>query len=239
MRNIFFTSEMGKREGKYYQAKDPQAPVVLILHPHPLHGGTMNNKVVHTLNQNFINNPYQTFSSLRFNFRGVGKSHGVFDHGLGELIDATIALDWLQQQNPDANNYWVAGFSFGAWIGLQLVMRRPEVKNFIMVSPPANSYDFSFLSPCPIDGCIVQGTNDSVVPEQSVAKLVEQLVVQSQVRIAYRVVNKADHFFTNKLPELAEILDNYIQDEFSDQGKGGRRDKKFNKDLEYIEGDVE
>ncbi len=104
-----------------------------------------------------------------------------------------------------------------------------------MVSPPANSYDFSFLSPCPIDGCIIQGNNDALVPEQSVSKLVEQIGIQSQVNIAYRIVNKADHFFTNRLSELGEIIDEYIISEFNNSSKGGKKDKNFDKDLEYVE----
>jgi len=203
---------MGKREAKYYQAPDPNAPTVLVLHPHPLHGGTMNNKVVYRLFHTFVRNG---FSAMRFNFRGVGKSHGVFDHGLGELIDGTTALDWLQNKNPDVSNYWVAGFSFGAWVGLQLVMRRPEIRGFVMVSPPANSYDFSFLSPCPVSGCIIQGNNDTIVQEPYVAKLVEQLNSQPNISIDYNVVNKADHFFQDKLDELEEVTDRYIKAEMS------------------------
>jgi alpha/beta superfamily hydrolase len=223
MRNIFFTCEMGKREAKYYTAKDPNAPTVLVLHPHPLHGGTMNNKVVYRLFHTFVNNG---FSAMRFNFRGVGKSHGVFDHGVGELIDATTALDWLQNNNPDVSNYWIAGFSFGAWVGLQLVMRRPEVKGFVMISPPANSYDFSFLSPCPVSGCIVQGTNDLVVPEHNVAKLVDQISVQPNIKIQYNVINKADHFFTNKLDEMESVVDKYIKSEMHNIMQDNKISKK-------------
>lgn len=213
MRNIFFTCEMSKREAKYYAAPDPQAPTVLVLHPHPLHGGTMNNKVVYRLFHTFVNNG---FSAMRFNFRGVGKSHGVFDHGIGELIDATTAIDWLQNTNPDSSNYWIAGFSFGAWVGLQLVMRRPEVKGFIMVSPPANSYDLSFLSPCPVGGCVIQGDSDNIVPEPHVAKFVEQISIQS-VSVKYHVVKGADHFFTGKLDELGTIADRYIKSVMTNQ----------------------
>ncbi len=227
MRNIFFTCEMGKREAKYYQAPDPNAPTVLVLHPHPLHGGTMNNKVVYRLFHTFVKNG---FSAMRFNFRGVGKSHGVFDHGLGELIDGTTALDWLQNNNPDVSNYWVAGFSFGAWVGLQLVMRRPEVKGFVMVSPPANSYDFSFLSPCPVNGCIIQGNNDAIVQEPYVAKLVEQLNNQPNISISYNVINKADHFFQDKLDELEEATDRYIKAEMSSYNQP-KRVKKIITDL--------
>ena len=228
MRNIFFTCEMGKREAKYYQAPDPHAPTVLVLHPHPLHGGTMNNKVVYKLFHTFVKNG---FSAMRFNFRGVGKSHGVFDHGLGELIDATTALDWLQNNNPDVSNYWIAGFSFGAWVGLQLVMRRPEIKGFIMVSPPANSYDFSFLSPCPIGGCIIQGNNDNIVQELYVAKLVEQLSNQPNISINYNVINKADHFFKEKLDDLEMICDRYIKNTMSGQNQTKMKTKKIINDF--------
>jgi alpha/beta superfamily hydrolase len=103
------------------------------------------------------------FSTLRFNFRGVGRSQGSFDRGEGELSDAASALDWLQTYNPNAQFCWIAGFSFGAWIGMQLLMRRPEIESFIAVSPPANIYDFTFLAPCPSSGLVLQGDQDTVV----------------------------------------------------------------------------
>ena len=86
---------------------------------------------------------------LRFNFRGVGRSQGEFDEGIGELSDAASALDWLQSLSADARQCWIAGYSFGAWIGMQLLMRRPEISGFVSVAPPANFYDFTFLAPCP------------------------------------------------------------------------------------------
>ena len=118
------------------------------------------------------------FSVLRFNFRGVGKSQGMFDRGEGELSDAAAALDWLQDINPNAPYTWVGGFSFGAWIGMQLLMRRPEIRGFVSVAPPANAYDFTFLAPCPTSGLILQGDKDEVVPEASVVDLVGKLQVQ-------------------------------------------------------------
>jgi len=78
------------------------------------------------------------FTVLRFNFRGVGRSQGEYDQGVGELSDAASALDYLQAMNPNAKHCWVAGFSFGAWIGMQLLMRRPEISGFISAAPPAN-----------------------------------------------------------------------------------------------------
>ena len=101
---------------------------------------------------------------LRFNFRGVGRSQGTYDRGEGELSDAASALDWLQTFNPNASACWIAGHSFGAWIGMQLLMRRPEIDGFISVAPPANLFDFSFLAPCPSSGLIVHGNKDELVP---------------------------------------------------------------------------
>src|SRR5258708_22979052 len=97
------------------------------------------------------------FSVKRFNFRGVGRSQGAFDHGQGELSDAASALDWAQSINPEARSCWIAGFSFGAWIGMQLLMRRPEIESFISVAPPSYLYDLSFLAPFPASVLIWHG----------------------------------------------------------------------------------
>lgn len=128
MVEVIINGHAGRLEGRYHQAKRPDAPVALILHPHPQYGGTMNNKVAYALFTCFRD---LGFSVLRFNFRGVGRSQGEFEDGPGELSDATIALDWLQAQNPDARQCWIAGYSFGAWIGLQLLMRRPDINNLL------------------------------------------------------------------------------------------------------------
>ena len=153
----------------------------------------------------------EKFSVMRFNFRGVGKSSGVFDHGAGELLDAATALDWLQAHNPGASSYWVIGFSFGAWIAMQLLMRRPDINGFIAISPPAQSYDFGFLSPCPAPGLLIQGTHDSIVPEASVISLYEKLDKQKNSDIEYASISNADHFFKNQMEELADAISSYIK----------------------------
>lgn len=213
MPEVIFNGPEGRIEGRYHHAGVKNAPAALVLHPHPKHGGTMNNKVVYNLYHTLANNG---FSVLRVNFRGVGRSQGKFDNGIGELSDAATALDWLQQQNPDASTFWIAGFSFGAWISLQLLMRRPELEGYIAVSPPANMYDFSFLSPCPCNGMIVQGDQDSIVPEEDVAKFVNKLSQQRNVKVAYNVVTGADHFFRNKMDELTAVTNDYLQERMAD-----------------------
>jgi alpha/beta superfamily hydrolase len=208
MPEIILHGPEGRLEGRYQQSATPNAPIALMLHPHPQHGGTMNNKVVYSLYQAFQR---RGFSVLRFNFRGVGRSQGKFDRGEGELSDAAAALDWLQSWNQNAAQCWIAGFSFGAWIGMQLLMRRPEISGFISVAPPANVYDFSFLAPCPSSGLIVQGDQDTVVPQEAVGKLIQKLSHQRGIKIDYKVIAGATHFFNEHLDQLAEAVDQYLE----------------------------
>ena len=126
MPEVIFNGPEGRLEGRYHHSKKEDAPIALILHPHPQQGGTMNNKVVFEVYQLFAK---RGFSTLRFNFRGVGRSQGVYDEGLGELSDAASALDWLQSANPDASQCWVSGFSFGAWICIFFCLGTPHVSN--------------------------------------------------------------------------------------------------------------
>jgi alpha/beta superfamily hydrolase len=207
MPEVIINGPEGRLEGRYHHSKQPQAPIAVVLHPHPQHGGTMNNKVVYTLYHAFVR---RGFSALRFNFRGVGRSQGSFDRGEGELSDAASALDWLQTYNPNAGACWIGGFSFGAWIGMQLLMRRPEIDGFIAVAPPANMFDFSFLAPCPSSGLIIQGDQDQLVPLDATQKLVTKLSHQRDIRIDYRIVPGADHFFQGKMDELGQHVEGYV-----------------------------
>ena len=207
MADVYFNGPAGRIEGKYYQSSNDKAPVALVLHPHPLYGGSMNNKVVYSMYKSFVQ---CEMSVLRINFRGVGKSQGEYDSGVGELTDAATALDWLQLHNPIASQFWISGFSFGAWIAMQLIMRRPEINNFVAVSPPVNKFDFSFLAPCPIPGLIVQGNQDSIVDETLVASLAEKLSKQKHIRVDFKTVDGADHFFRNKMEELEKIITDHV-----------------------------
>lgn len=207
MPEVIFTGPAGRLEGRYQHSEQTNAPAALILHPHPLYGGNMNNKVVYEL---FYIFQRRGFSTLRFNFRGVGRSQGEFDSGMGELSDAASALDWLQSYNPNASGYWIAGFSFGAWISMQLLMRRPEIRGFISVSPPANTYDFSFLAPCPSSGILIHGTADQVVPQADVERLAERLQSQKGITIDFERIEGANHFFERHIEELVQCVEAYL-----------------------------
>ncbi|SDD70456.1 MULTISPECIES: alpha/beta hydrolase [Kordiimonas] len=207
MPEIIFSGPAGRLEGRYQPGKTDTAPVALILHPHPQYGGTMDNKVTYYLYHAFA---HRGFATLRFNFRGVGRSQGEFDNGTGELSDAASALDWLQSMNENSTGTWIAGFSFGAWIGMQLLMRRPEIKGFISVAPPANLYDFSFLAPCPSSGLIIQADQDDLVTPISVQKLVEKLKAQKSITIHHDNIKGANHFFESELNQLMTSVNNYL-----------------------------
>ena len=207
MVDVIFNGPEGRLEGRYHPNRTPGAPLALVLHPHPQHGGTMHSKVVYNLFHIFVR---RGFSVLRFNFRGVGRSEGSYDSGQGEFSDAAAALDWLQSHDPDAGVCWIAGFSFGAWISMQLLMRRPEIAGFISVAPPAAMYDFSFLAPCPSSGLIVHGSDDAHVPEAEAANLAERLAAQRTIVVEYRIIKGADHFFENHLDELNAVIDDYL-----------------------------
>ncbi|MGI4881567.1 MAG: alpha/beta hydrolase [Janthinobacterium lividum] len=211
MPEVIFPGPEGRLEGRYQPASRPRAPVAIILQPHPQQG-TMNHPITMALYNTFVR---RGFATLRFNFRGVGRSQGVFDNGIGELSDAASALDWMQQFNPEASTTWVGGFSFGAWIGMQLLMRRPEIRGFLSIAPPANMYDFTFLAPCPSSGLIVDGEADEVVTGISVQKLVDKLKTQRHITIDHATIPGANHFFEHEMPDLMKVVDGYLDKRLS------------------------
>ncbi|MBF9029660.1 alpha/beta fold hydrolase [Rhodobacterales bacterium HKCCE3408] len=209
MPEVIFPGPEGRLEGRYHPQKAKDAPIAIILHPHPQFGGTMNNRVVYNLHYAFHE---MGFTVLRFNFRGVGRSQGEYDQGIGELSDAAAALDYLQSMNPNSKHCWVAGFSFGAWIGMQLLMRRPEITGFISVSPPANMYDFSFLAPCPSSGLIINGAADRVAKPQDTRILVDKLQEQKGITVTHMEMEGAGHFFEEpNMTPMIEAVQDYVR----------------------------
>lgn len=209
MPSVFLNGPDGKIEAMYQPSRDNRAPLVICLHPNPLQGGTMNNKVTHAM--------YKACSEvgcpvIRFNFRGVGLSDGEYSDGVGELADAMFVLDWLQNVNDSVRPVLIAGYSFGAWIGMQLLMRRPEIRGFIAVCPPANIYDFSFLAPCPVPGLVIMGDKDNICSKEEVDKFVERLNLQRGVSVDYEVIKNCDHIFSNKIDDLKDSIKNYIDE---------------------------
>ncbi|MFC4723947.1 alpha/beta hydrolase [Glycocaulis abyssi] len=207
MPDVIIPGPAGRIEGKYTPGKAENAPVALILHAHPRGGGHMDTPVSLMMYEVF---KQRGFAVLRFNFRGVGRSQGVYEQGLGELSDGATALDWMQAHNANAPYCWVAGHSFGAWIGMQLLMRRPEIAGFISVSPPTNMYDFTFLAPCPASGLVAHGEADVIVPHDDMEKVMSKVRAQKGIDIKRQIIPGAGHLFSNHVEPLQTAIDDYL-----------------------------
>ena len=207
MPDVIIPGPAGRLEGRYRPGRHENSAIAMILHPHPQGGGHMNTQLTLALYDIFKE---RGFGVLRFNFRGVGRSQGSWDQGLGELSDAATALDWLQAINPNAPISWVAGHSFGAYIAMQLLMRRPEIDGFVSVAPPTNMYDFSFLAPCPSSGIIISGEADTIVPHDDVARVVPRIRVQKGRVITHESIKGAGHFFNGKVDPLIKKINAYL-----------------------------
>ncbi len=208
MPEVLINGPVGRIESRYSHSIKPKSPSILILHAHPGHGGNMNNEMPVKLHKNFSD---IGFSTLRFNFRGVGRSDGDHDGSEGELSDSAIALDWIQSQNQSTNEYWICGISFGAWIGMQLLMRRPEITRFILLGPPAGKYDFNFLAPCPSSGLIFSGEKDNLIDHSILSNLVKRLNNQKNIEVKHEILKGSDHFFSNYESNIIQKINNYVK----------------------------
>ncbi len=170
----------------------------IICHPHPLHGGTMNNKVV-TILVRALND--LGFAAVRFNFRGVGQSAGTYDEGRGELLDLYAVADWVTKHLPKPNPLWLAGFSFGGWIAAKGALHLP-VAQLITVAPMVSRLALEDLSALTCPWLLVQGEADEITPPDAVYAFVKTLVHPPQVLR----IPEASHFFHGKLMEFREKL---------------------------------
>lgn len=184
-----------------------EAPIVAIIcHPHPLHGGSLQNKVVHTLMRTFRE---LMITSVRFNFRGVGKSEGHYDRGIGEVDDAIAVLSWVKMQYPQAT-IWFSGFSFGAFVAAAAVSSKVKtahtIEQLIMVAPPVETFDFSVINFSLVSTCVVMGEQDDIVAPIAVKNWAKQHPIVDMLWLP-----EADHFFHGRLSVLKDILMIYLQ----------------------------
>jgi alpha/beta superfamily hydrolase len=202
-KKVEFEGPAGKLEG-LLEARDESGIVAcaVVCHPHPLHGGTMRNKVVHMLARSFVG---QGLITLRFNFRGVNKSEGKFDDGRGELEDVLAAIDYLEAKYPDLP-LWLAGFSFGAAIALLAASERKPA-GLISIAPAVSQLPQG-LSPQPdCPWLILQGDHDELVDVDETIAWVNELEPGPELQI----LEGAEHFFHGKLVVLREALEAFIQ----------------------------
>jgi alpha/beta superfamily hydrolase len=171
---------------------------VLVCHPHPAHGGTMHNKVVYRLARGLRRSGAVV---LRFNFRGVGRSEGVYDQAIGELEDARAALNWLREKYPELP-YSLAGFSFGSRIILRLGCALGGAARLIAVGFPTWREDNTYLGQCSTPKVFVQSTEDEFGPSEALNLLYENFA--GPKRLIY--IPAGDHFFKGSLEELEEVI---------------------------------
>lgn len=177
--------------------KNEKSAVAVICHPHPLHGGTMNNKVVSTLARTFKELGLRT---VRFNFRGVGKSTGSFADGVGEIQDLLTVIDWVKKTCPN-DALWLAGFSFGGFIAASVATQIP-VAQLVTVAPQASRFTEKPFPSITVPWVLVQGEQDEVVPSEEVFAWIETLDQKPKV---IRMPG-AGHFFHGQLLELRQRL---------------------------------
>ena len=189
----------GKIEAQLEEPENgPAHEVCLVCHPHPLYGGTMHNKVVYRIARGLRRSGSIV---LRFNFRGVGRSHGVHDHGAGELEDARLLMEWLRSRYPELP-YSAAGFSFGSRIALQLACSIQGTGRVIAVGLPTRSSELDYLKNCPVYKMFIQSTHDEHGPRTELESLYEGFAEPKQIYW----VEATDHFFLNGLDALEETI---------------------------------
>ncbi len=203
--NLFIPAPHGRLEAIYRPKSEQAERVALVLHPHPLHSGTMHNKVVFraakALNE-------AGFETLRFNFRGVGASTGTFDEGRGECDDARAALDYLLRSQPNAREVIVAGFSFGSIVGLKAGCADERVHKLIAIGAPARMDNLDFLRECAKPKLFVHGAEDDIAPLAPLEQLLAELPATGNVQLE-RIAG-AGHFFDDHAGELAQAIKRFV-----------------------------
>ena len=175
----------------------------VVCHPHPQHGGTMHNKVAHTLARAFVRS---SFEVLRFNFRGTENSEGAFDNGVGELDDALTALHWLSDRHPDLP-IWLAGFSFGAAIAVKAAAAE-HVDGLVSVAPAISRFAAGLQTQPQCPWLVIQGDEDELVDIDETVEWFDSL----EPGPALLVMPGGEHFFHGRLSELREIVMEFVAD---------------------------
>ena len=207
MTEIFIKGTSGRLQGNYFRGHSDM-PSALLLHSHPLQGGSISTELHYSIYRRLVQ---ENITTLTFNFAGVERSEGQFTKGVGELTDAAIALDELQSKHDYLNECYIIGVGFGAWIGMQLIMRRPEVSNFIAIAPPIKKYDFSFIQPSPVRGLIIQGNLDSVTLSSDLEENIDKFNRHNSNMVQHKIIDQADSCFRDKIEELNQSIVNYIE----------------------------
>ena len=197
---ISFLSDGYEIEGRFEKSSLQKG--VVITHPHPLYGGDMHNNVVAAIARLYCQKGYTT---LRFNFRGVGNSQGSHDNGLGEQEDVRAAVAYLA--GLSIGQIDLVGYSFGAWVNALSIINKPQLANMVMISPPVAFINFDSISNLNNLKLIVTGSRDDIAPPDLIKKSYTAWNAAAQ----FEVINGADHFYAGYIDKLEDILMAYLE----------------------------
>jgi uncharacterized protein len=192
---ITFLSEEYEIEGLLNQRDEKKG--VVVTHPHPLYGGDMYNLVIESIVHVYHMKGYST---LKFNFRGVGRSQGTYDDGLGEQKDVLSALSFLADMGMERID--LAGYSFGAWVNAHAIQADTLTNQMIMVSPPVGFMDFNSIVTMDALKFVVTGNRDDIAP----ADVIEKMIAKWNPNARFEVIDGADHFYGGYLNQLEAVL---------------------------------
>ena len=202
--SFFIAGPVGRLEAVFEVPPNDELPgAVVVCHPHPQHGGTMHNKVAHTLARTFVR---LGFAALRFNFRGTEDSEGCFDEGVGELDDALAAVSWMRRRLP-GQPLWLAGFSFGAAIAVRAAVET-DVAGLISVAPAVSRFASGLDEQPRCPWLIVQGDQDELVDIDELIDWINTLEPGPELLI----LENAEHFFHGRLMDLREVVSAFVSD---------------------------
>ncbi|MDX8397363.1 MAG: alpha/beta fold hydrolase [Mariprofundaceae bacterium] len=194
---IFIDGPVGPLQA-LYQPGQLGLPAVVICHPHPVYGGTMRNKVVYWMGRVFEDLGY---SVLRFNFRGVEQSAGVWSEAVGEIDDVSAAVDYMQAKNP-GSALWLAGFSFGSYAGLKAVRQDGRIERMFAVAPAVSLWSFDFMQGDLRPLTVISGMDDEIVPFEQV----EHWVKSMPKHVKFHAIEGAGHFFPQHMQHMQQCL---------------------------------
>lgn len=207
-RSLFLAGPAGRLEAMLWTSRLKEPPLAAVVcHPHPVYGGTLHNKVVFQAAKTLHG---LGLPVLRFNFRGAGRSEGTHDQGRGEIEDVRAALDYLADQYR-GRPLLLAGFSFGAWVGLRAGCTDPRVEAVVGLGIPVNDSDFEFLRRCQKPKLFVHGTQDQFGARDKVVELFEELPGRKRLTL----VEGADHFFAGKLAQVDAAIREWMLEHYA------------------------
>jgi len=177
---------------------------VVIAHPHPLYGGSMYNNVVEAVRDAYHEIGYTT---VRFNFRGVGESTGIYEDGVGEAKDLKAVFNYVKEELKK-EIIAISGYSFGAWIVASCLKEMDKVDHVILISPPVSMIDFSFLKEDRRIKLVITGSNDYIAPKEKLKDLVKLWNPDTRLH----VIDGSDHFYWGYEEEIKEVIKDLLRD---------------------------